>query len=108
MNILLDKFKEILFSVLPIIVLTVLMNFIFIHIEYHVFIRFLIGSVLIIIGLTFFLFGIETGVAAIGLQMGHEITKRNNVHKLTYKIDSGKRDTKGTFLNYFKKMYNIK
>lgn len=77
MNILLDKFKEILFSVLPIIVLTVLMNFIFIHIEYHVFIRFLIGSVLIIIGLTFFLFGIETGVAAIGLQMGHEITKRN-------------------------------
>ena len=37
-----------------------------------------------------------------------EITKRNNVHKLTYKIDSGKRDTKGTFLNYFKKMYNIK
>ena len=37
-----------------------------------------------------------------------EITKRNNVHKLTYKIDSGKRDTKGTFLDYFKKMYNIK
>ena len=37
-----------------------------------------------------------------------EITKRNNVHKLTYKIDSGKRDTRGTFLDYFKKMYNIK
>ena len=37
-----------------------------------------------------------------------EITKRNNVHKLTYKIDSGKRDTKGTFLNYFKKIYDIK
>jgi capsular polysaccharide synthesis len=36
-----------------------------------------------------------------------EITKRNNVHKLTYKIDSGKRDTKGTFLDYFKKMYDI-
>ena len=37
-----------------------------------------------------------------------EITKRNNVHKLTYKIDSGKRETKGTFLNYFKKIYDIK
>ena len=37
-----------------------------------------------------------------------EITKRNNVHKLTYKIDSGKRDTIGTFLNYFKKIYDIK
>ena len=36
-----------------------------------------------------------------------EITKRNNVHKLTYKIDSGKRDTKGTSLDYFKKMYDI-
>ncbi len=84
MNVLLDKFKEILFSVLPIVVLTVLMNFIFIHIEYHVFIRFLIGSVLIIIGLTFFLFGIETGVAEIGLHMGREITKRSNIFILIF------------------------
>lgn len=84
MNVLLDKFKEILFSVLPIVVLTVLMNFIFIHIEYHVFIRFLIGSVLIIIGLTFFLFGIEIGVAEIGLHMGREITKRSNIFILIF------------------------
>ena len=84
MNVLLDKFKEILFSVLPIVVLTVLMNFIFIHIEYHVFIRFLIGSVLIIIGLTFFLFGIETGVAEIGLHMGREITNRSNIFILIF------------------------
>ena len=36
-----------------------------------------------------------------------EITKKNNIHKLTYKIDSKKRNTKGSFLDYFKKMYKI-
>ena len=36
-----------------------------------------------------------------------EITKKNNIHKLTYKIDSKKRNTKGSFLDYFKKMYEI-
>jgi len=37
-----------------------------------------------------------------------EITKRINIHKLTYKIDAGKRDTAGSFLEHFKKMYEIK
>ena len=37
-----------------------------------------------------------------------EITKNNNIHKLTYKIDAGKRDTTGSFLEHFKKMYEIK
>ena len=36
-----------------------------------------------------------------------EITKRINIHKLTYKIDAGKRNTAGSFLEYFKKMYEI-
>ena len=36
-----------------------------------------------------------------------EITKRINIHKLTYKIDAGKRDTAGSFLEHFKKMYEI-
>ena len=78
MNILIDKFKEVLMSVLPIVILTTILNFAFIHIDYSVFIRFLIGSVCIILGLAFFLFGIEMSVTKIGLQMGKEITKRNN------------------------------
>jgi len=79
MNILVDKFKEVLMSVLPIVILTTILNFAFIHIDYSVFIRFLIGSVCIILGLAFFLFGIEMSVTKIGLQMGKEITKRNNI-----------------------------
>ena len=79
MNILVDKFKEVLMSVLPIVILTTILNFVFIHIDYSVFIRFLIGSVCIIFGLAFFLFGIEMSVTKIGLQMGKEITKRNKI-----------------------------
>ena len=36
-----------------------------------------------------------------------EITERINIHKLTYKIDAGKRNTAGSFLEHFKKMYEI-
>ncbi len=79
MNILTDKFKEVLMSVLPIVLLTTILNFTFVHIEYHIFIRFLLGSVCIIAGLAFFLFGIDISVAKIGIHMGGEITKRNNL-----------------------------
>ncbi|WP_080657322.1 DUF1538 domain-containing protein [Treponema pedis] len=79
MNVLTDKFKEVLMSVLPIVILTAILNFTFIHIEYHIFIRFLLGSVCIIFGLGLFLFGIDISVAKIGVHMGEEITKRNNL-----------------------------
>ncbi|WP_029410569.1 DUF1538 domain-containing protein [Treponema pedis] len=79
MNILTDKFKEVLMSVLPIVILTTVLNFTFIHIDYHIFIRFLLGSVCMIIGLAFFLFGIDISVAKIGVHMGGEITKRNKL-----------------------------
>ncbi|QSI05850.1 DUF1538 domain-containing protein [Treponema pedis] len=66
-------------SVLPIVILTTVLNFTFIHIDYHIFIRFLLGSVCMIIGLAFFLFGIDISVAKIGVHMGGEITKRNKL-----------------------------
>lgn len=79
MNILTDKFKEVLMSVLPVVALTSILNFTLIHIEYHIFIRFLLGSICIIFGLGLFLFGIDISVAKIGVHMGEEITKRNNL-----------------------------
>lgn len=79
MNVLTDKFKEVLMSVFPIVLLTTILNFTLIHIDNNIFIRFLFGSICIIVGLGFFLFGIEISVAKIGVHMGSEITKRNSL-----------------------------
>jgi len=43
-------------------------------------IRFLIGSLLIIIGLTIFLFGVDNGITPIGNIMGNNIVKSNKVY----------------------------
>ncbi len=49
-----NKLKEVLSSVLPITILVFLLNFTVLPLEKTLLIRFLMGSVLIIIGLTIF------------------------------------------------------
>ena len=36
-----------------------------------------------------------------------KIEKRNSIHKLTYKVERKAEETKGTFLDYFRKLYNL-
>ncbi|HEY8444020.1 MAG TPA: DUF1538 domain-containing protein [Clostridia bacterium] len=80
MNILYTKFKEVLFSVLPIIGLVLLLNFTTIcPIETKLLIRFIIGSVFILIGLTLFLIGVDIGIAPFGNLMGKSLVKSNKL-----------------------------
>ena len=77
MNLLLNKFKEVSFSVLAITLLVTILNFTLAPIETEMFIRFIIGAVLVIIGLGIFLFGAEIGIEPIGSLMGEAIAKTN-------------------------------
>jgi hypothetical protein len=77
LSVLLDKFKEVLFSVLPITIIVLLLNFTITPIETHRLWGFLLGGILIIIGLSIFLFGVEIGITPIGTLMGTAITKSN-------------------------------
>ncbi|MEL3906386.1 MAG: DUF1538 domain-containing protein [Treponema sp.] len=79
MNVLAEKFKEVLFSVLPIAVLISILNFAFVRVDYLFFIQFLFGVFFICIGLTVFLFGIDIGITPIGDLMGHFITAKNKI-----------------------------
>ena len=79
MNVLTEKFKEVIFSVLPIAVLICILNFLFVRVDYTFFIQFLIGVVFICIGLTIFLFGIDIGITPIGDVMGQFITAKNKI-----------------------------
>ena len=77
LNILIEKLKEVLFSILPITLIVVILHFTIVPLETPVFLRFLVGAFLIIIGLSIFLFGVDIGISPIGSLMGSTIVKSN-------------------------------
>lgn len=79
MSVLFAKFKEVLASVMPITVIVLILHFTVTPLDSPVFIRFLIGALFIIIGLTIFLSGVDVGVTPIGNHMGAAIAKSNKI-----------------------------
>lgn len=79
MNIILSKLKESLFSVLPITVIVLILNFTLTPIDTSTIMRFVIGAVFIILGLTIFLLGVDIGITPIGKQMGTKLVKTNKI-----------------------------
>ena len=79
MRVLGNKFKEALFAVGPITVLVLLLHFTLTPLETPLILRFLIGAVLIMVGLTLFLLGVNIGVTPIGNHLGEMITKKNKI-----------------------------
>lgn len=75
----LDKFKEVLTTVLPITILVLILNFTIIPIGNEELIRFILGAILIVIGLAVFLLGVDIGITPIGETMGGEIIKSNKL-----------------------------
>ncbi|ACL19202.1 uncharacterized protein DUF1538 [Desulfitobacterium sp. LBE] len=79
MNVLLEKLKEVLISVVPIIILVLVLNFTIIPMEPLLVFRFLLGALLIVLGLAIFLFGVDIGISKIGTLMGGALTKSNKL-----------------------------
>lgn len=79
MSAIISKLKEVLFSVLPITIIVIILHFTLTPIETPLIIRFLIGAVLIIAGLTIFLLGVDIGITPIGNMMGTAIVKSNKI-----------------------------
>lgn len=77
MNVLTDKLKEVMLSVLPITVIVLFLNFTLTPMETPIVLRFLLGAVFIIIGLSIFLSGVDLGVTPIGDHMGGTLAKSN-------------------------------
>lgn len=75
----LEKFKEVLSTVLPISILVLILNFTLVPIPNDDLIRFFIGAILIVIGLAIFLLGVDIGITPIGESMGGSIIKSNKV-----------------------------
>lgn len=72
------KLKEVLTSVLPITFIVLILHFTISPLEPDMLFAFLIGSALVILGLTIFLFGIDQGLEPIGQGIGNTITRSNS------------------------------
>ncbi|WP_019153473.1 DUF1538 domain-containing protein [Robertmurraya massiliosenegalensis] len=78
MSVLISKLKEVLYAVLPITSIVLILNFTLAPLDSStLLIRFVIGAILIILGLSIFLFGVDIGITPIGQLMGKSIAKTN-------------------------------
>ncbi len=80
MNVLINKFKEVTLAVLPITIIVLILHFVVAPIETDLVFRFILGAILVIIGLSIFLFGADIGIQPIGSLMGSSLTKSKKLY----------------------------
>ncbi len=78
MNIL-TKFKETVISVLPVMIIVLFLGLFVVHLDRLLLVRFLIGGIFLIIGLTIFLLGVDLGIQPMGERCGAELTKKRSL-----------------------------
>ena len=78
MNIL-HKFKETAVSVLPVMAIVFLLGLTIVPLETSLLLRFFISGVLLIIGLTVFLLGVDLGIQPMGERCGAALTKKKSL-----------------------------
>lgn len=76
------KFKETITSVLPVMAIVIILGLTVAPIGLVLIFRFIIGGVLLIIGLTAFLMGVDIGIQPIGERTGAALTSKKNIYLL--------------------------
>lgn len=79
LNVFTEKLKEVLLSVVPIVVIVLILNFTLTPLETPLMIRFILGSIFIILGLSLFLIGVDIGIAPLANLIGSTIAKVNKL-----------------------------
>lgn len=73
MNSLQVRIKEVAQSIIPIVIFVGILSMAFVRIDFPIVQRFFIGSVLVFVGLSIFLWGVDQSMEPIGYHMAHEI-----------------------------------
>ena len=82
MDLLWQKVREAVSSVLPITVIVTILNFTIAPVGTELFLRFLLGAAAITSGLGIFLFGADMAIQPIGMHMGSSITRQRSLFLL--------------------------
>ncbi len=79
MKVFIHQVKEVLYAVLPIVFIVIALHFTLAPLDNLSLARFIIGSIMIIFGLSIFLIGVEIGITPIGKLMGSAMTKSGKI-----------------------------
>ncbi|MCL2077792.1 MAG: DUF1538 domain-containing protein [Oscillospiraceae bacterium] len=79
MNVLLNKLKEVLSAVFPIVILVLILSFTIAPVPGILLARFIIGAILIILGLTLLLIGVDLAFLPLGSNMGKTLLTSNKL-----------------------------
>jgi len=79
LKVLIDKIKEVLSAVLPVVIIVIILNFTLVDIPNVLLFQFILGALAIVLGLSILLFGIEIGVLPFGNHMGSSFLKSNKM-----------------------------
>ena len=82
MSLLREKFSEVSRSLVPVVALVLLLCFTLVKVETDILLRFIIGSVLLLVGLAIFLLGVDLAMNPIGERMATEIATANAAYKV--------------------------
>lgn len=80
MNIFTQKFKEVFLSICPVFTVVILTHIFIYPLTTHLIVRFILSSLILIIGLTLFLIGVDLGISPMGQMLGPLIS-RSNKHR---------------------------
>ena len=84
MSLLQEKFKEVAQTLLPVFILVLLLCFAIVDVESDIIIRFIIGSIMLLLGLTIFLWGVDLSMNPIGELMSMEIATSRKISKIAF------------------------
>ncbi len=82
MSLIFEKIKEIARTLLPVMILVLILSITLIDVELNVIIRFIVCSLLLLIGLSIFLWGLDLAMDPIGEKMSWEVATSKSAFKI--------------------------
>ncbi len=82
MNLLRRKFDEVLRSLLPVVVLVMLLSLTLVKADEQTIINFLVGALLLLVGLGIFLLGVDLAMIPIGTHMATEVATSKSIWRI--------------------------
>lgn len=82
MSLLYEKLKEVAKTLLPVFILVLIICFTIVDVNSDLILRFIVGSVLLLIGLTIFLWGVDLSMNPIGEHMSREVATSRSLNKI--------------------------
>jgi len=73
------KVFEVITAIMPLILIVVILQFAIVKMPANLFIQFIIGAIMVIIGMVFFLIGVDIGILPMGKALGAELPRRSSL-----------------------------